>query len=73
MKEKLVTYLKEKVFGKILRTDDVIYFLDEGKLKDMYSDQMMFSDLQLTENGLHFNMTTIAKERVYFLDEKGDT
>lgn len=42
MKEKLVTYLKEKVFGKILRTDDVIYFLDEGKLKDMYSDQMMF-------------------------------
>ena len=72
MKEKLVTYLKEKVFGKILRTDDVIYFLDEGKLKDMYSDQMMFSDLQLTENGLHFNMTTIAKERVYFLDEKGE-
>lgn len=73
MKEKLVTYLKEKVFGKILRTDDVIYFLDEGKLKDMYSDQMMFSDLQLTENGLHFNMTTIAKERVYFWMKKGNT
>ncbi len=72
MKEQLVIYLKEKVFGKILRTDDVIYFLDEGKLKDVYSDQMMFSDLQLTENGVHFSMTTIAKERVYFLNEKGE-
>ena len=72
MKEQLATYLKEKVLGKILRTDDVIYLLDEGKLKDVYSDQMMFSDLALTENGLHFNMTTIAKERVYFLDEKGE-
>ena len=72
MKEQLATYLKEKVLGKILRTDDVIYLLDEGKLKDVYSDQMMFSDVVLTENGLHFNMTTIAKERVYFLDEKGE-
>lgn len=39
MKEQLATYLKEKVLGKILRTDDVIYLLDEGKLKDVYSDQ----------------------------------
>lgn len=72
MREQLITYLKEKVLGKILRTDDVTYLLDEGKLKDVYSDQMMFSDLQFTENGVQFNMTTIAKERVYYLDEKGE-
>lgn len=72
MKEQLITYLKEKVLGKILRTDDVTYFLDEGKLKDVYSDQMMFSDLQFSENGLQFNMTTIAKEKVYHLNEMGE-
>lgn len=72
MKEKVITYLKEKVLGKILRTDDVAYFLDEGKLKDVYSDQIMFSDLQFSENGVQFNMTTIAKEEVYYLDEKGE-
>lgn len=72
MREQLITYLKEKVLGKTLRTDDVTYLLDEGRLKDVYSDQMMFSDLQFTENGVWFNMTTIAKERVYYLDEKGE-
>ena len=72
MKEQLIAYLKEKVLGKILRTDDVAYLLDEGKLKDVYSDQMMFSDLQFTENGVQFNMTTIAKEKIYYLDEKGE-
>lgn len=72
MKEQLIAYLKEKVLGKTLRTDDVTYLLDKGKLKDVYSDQMMFSDLQFTENGVYFNMTTIAKEKVYYLDEKGE-
>lgn len=51
MKEQLIAYLKEKVLSKILRTDDVAYLLDEGKFKDVYSDQMMFSDLQFTEMG----------------------
>ena len=64
MKEQLIAYLKEKVLGKILKTNDVTYLLDEGKLKDVYSNQIMFSYLQLTENGVHFNMTTIAKEKV---------
>lgn len=72
MEEQLIAYLKEKVLGKTLRTDDVTYLLDEGKFKDVYSDQMMFSDLQFTENGVYFNMTTIAKEKVYCLDEKGE-
>ena len=72
MKEKVIAYLKEKVLGKVLRTDDVTYLLDEGKLKDVYSDQIMFSDLQFTENGVQFNMTTIANEKVYYLDEKGE-
>ncbi|CUN28814.1 Uncharacterised protein [Bacteroides thetaiotaomicron] len=71
MKEQLIAYLKEKVLGKILKTNDVTYLLDEGKLKDVYSNQIMFSYLQLTENGVHFNMTTIAKEKVYFLDKNG--
>lgn len=72
MREQLIAYLKEKVLGRTLRTDDVTYLLDEGKLKDVYSDQMMFSDLQFTENGVQFNMTSIAKERVYYLDENGE-
>lgn len=72
MKEQIITYLKENVLGKVLRTDDIRYNLDNGKLEDIYSDRMMFSDLQYSENGLQFNMTTIAEEKVYALNDKGE-
>ena len=72
MKDQIIAYLKENVLGKVLRTDDIRYSLDNGNLEDIYSDRMMFSDLLFTDNGLQFNMTTIAEEKVYALDEKGE-
>ena len=39
MKDSVIRFLRETIIGKTLFTDD------------MYSDQMMFSDLVETENG----------------------
>jgi hypothetical protein len=61
-------FLKEHVIGKSLRTDETIYQLEEGKLEGIYTDEMFFSDLLLAQNGIQFNMTTITREKIYFLD-----
>ncbi len=72
MKNKIYDFLKGTVIGRILETDETIYSLEEGKLEGVYSDQMIFSDLSATENGIQFQMTTITKEKVYELDHHGD-
>lgn len=68
----LASYLRETVIERTLSTDDVIYFLDEGKLKGVYSDTMLFSDLMTTENGVKFNMTTVTTEKIWVLNDKGE-
>jgi hypothetical protein len=61
-------FLKAKVIGKMLKTDETIYQLDEGKLEGSYTDEMFFSDLLLSQNGIQFNMTTITREKIYVLN-----
>lgn len=60
MMEKLIQFLKSNVIGKVLFTDDVVYKLDNGNLEGIYNDQMVFSNLVRTENGLKFNMTKLT-------------
>lgn len=72
MKNKIYDFLKRTVIGRILETDETIYSQEEGKLEGVYSDQMIFSDLSATENGIQFHMTTVTKEKVYELDHHGD-
>jgi hypothetical protein len=36
----------------------VVYQLEEGKLEGVYSDEMFFSNLVLSEHGFRFDMTT---------------
>lgn len=63
--------IRKNIIGKTLLTDEVVYQLENGKLEGVYGDKMMFSDLVETENGLKFNMTTVTRELVYNLDERG--
>ncbi|MDY3266432.1 MAG: hypothetical protein SOX26_02680 [Phocaeicola sp.] len=71
MMEKVIKFLKSNVIGKVLFTNDVVYKLDNGNLEGIYNDQLVFSNLVRTENGLKFNMTTVTHELVYNLDENG--
>jgi len=68
MKNDIVTYMKNNVIGKPLKTDDVIYRLENDTLEGVYSDIMTFSELLVTENGIQFNMTTVTNEKIYMLD-----
>jgi len=70
MKNQIVEFLRNNIIGRILYTDDVIYYLENGKLEGVYSDKMIFSDLTITENGFQFNMTTVTEEQVYTLDSE---
>lgn len=66
----IVKYLKNNVIGKALVTDELIYQLENGKLEGVYSDQITFSSLYLSESGFHFDMFVVAKEIIYELNEK---
>lgn len=67
-REKIVDFLKNHVINKKLITDEVVYQLEEGKLEGVYSDEMFFSNLVLSEYGFQFDMTTVTHEKIYILD-----
>jgi len=67
-KEKIISFLKDCVIDKKLVTDEVVYKLEEGKLEGVYSDEMFFSNLVLSEHGFRFDMTTVTREKIYVLD-----
>lgn len=72
MKDKVIQFLQKYIIGKTLLTDEVVYRLKDGNLEGVYSDKMMFSDLERTENGCKFHMTTVTQESVYHLNEAGE-
>ena len=57
-RETIIGFLKDYVIDKKLVTDEVVYQLEEGKLEGVYSDEMFFSNLVLSEHGFRFDMTT---------------
>lgn len=71
MKEEIIRFLRECIAGKTLVTDEVVYKLEDGNLEGVYCDEMLFSDISVTEHGFRFNMTTVTKERLYQLDDTG--
>lgn len=68
----VINFLKNNVIGRSLKTDEIVYEIEEGKLEGVYSDEMFFSNLSLTESGLQFDMTTITREKIYFIDANKD-
>ncbi|KKG12791.1 hypothetical protein EO98_07430 [Methanosarcina sp. 2.H.T.1A.6] len=66
--KKITDFLKDHVIDKKLITDEVVYQLEEGKLEGVYSDEMFFSNLVLSEHGFRFDMTTVTREKIYILD-----
>lgn len=71
MKDKIIHFLENHLIGKKLATDEVVYTLGDGNLEGIYSDQMVFSNLERTVNGFKFNLTTITHEQIFNLDENG--
>ncbi|MCC8089451.1 MAG: hypothetical protein LIO79_09370 [Rikenellaceae bacterium] len=71
MKDQIIEFLSKNVLGKELRTEEIRYILEDGKMEGNYSDEMFFSDIEATANGLKFNLTTITKEKIYLLDING--
>lgn len=67
--EAVINFLKTYIIDKSLLTDETIYELEGGKLKGFYTDAMFFSNLLRTENGFHFDMTTITHEKIYQMAE----
>lgn len=70
MKDEIIQFLKENIIGKTLLTG-AVYKLENGNLEGVYNDKMTFSNLVTTGNGFKFDMTTVTKELVYNLDDKG--
>lgn len=64
----ICNFLEKQVIGKSLETNETIYYLEDGKLEGFYSDEMFFSDLLVSPNGFQFNMTTVAREKIYVVD-----
>lgn len=71
-KDEIINFLKTHVLGKVLLTDELTYTLEDGKLEGVYSDQIIFTGLFESENGFYFDMSVIANEKVYQLDDNGD-
>lgn len=69
-REKIIDFLKSYVIGKKLITDEVVYQLEEGRLEGIYSDEMFFSNLVLSEHGFQFDMTTVTREKIYILNSE---
>lgn len=65
MKDKIIHFLENHLIGKKLATDEVVYTLGDGNLEGIYSDQMVFSNLERTVNGFKFNLTTITHEQIF--------
>ena len=71
MNKKIAEYLRENILGRQLRTDDVVYKLEGGKLEGVYADTMTFSDLLVSDTGVQLHMTTVTREKVYHLAPDG--
>lgn len=63
--DKIKQYLREKIIGKIMFTDELIYSLENGALEGVYSDQIIFANLVHSDFGISFDMFLTASETVY--------
>jgi hypothetical protein len=70
--KKLINFLEEYVLSKPLFTEELVYELENGKLKGIYSDQITFSNLKYNNYGFNFDMFVLANEKIYELNEIGE-
>lgn len=71
MKE-IISFVEEKIDGKTLHTEELVYELEAGALQGVYSDQISFSNLKYSQSGFQFDMFIVSNEKIYELDEAGE-
>lgn len=69
---KIVAFLRDRIMGRTLHTDELTYSLEDGALEGVYSDQMTFSNLLHSESGLRFDLFVVSRERLYAKDAGGE-
>ncbi|MDL2238073.1 hypothetical protein LJC56_09655 [Christensenellaceae bacterium OttesenSCG-928-K19] len=70
MKE-IIAFLLGRVIGKMLYTDELVYDLDGGTLKGVYSDRMSFCNLLCFDLGFSVDLFVVADEKIYHAGEDG--
>lgn len=66
--DKMKRFLQERIIGKEMYTDELIYSLEDGALEGVYSDRIIFSNLVQTNFGINYDMFLSANEIVYELN-----
>jgi hypothetical protein len=61
--EKIVEFLRKNVNGKTLYTDEIIYYLEDKKLQETYSDQVSFSNMFFSKVRFTLDMFVVSRER----------
>lgn len=68
--EPIVRFLKEKVMGKALCTEEITEQAENGKFESVSEDKITFSNLVAWDDNLRFDFFVISSEVTYELDYK---
>ena len=66
----IIDFIRNNIINKDLHTQEVIYYLEDGKMDGKYSDRMMFTDLNVGENCFSFKMCTQTSEKIHAINDK---
>lgn len=66
--ERLRAFLVDNVLGRSLYTDELTYYLENGKIEGVYSDRMTFSNLLDSGTGVKFDLFVDSHELLYEID-----
>lgn len=71
MLDDIAAFLRDRIVGRALHTDELSYSLEDGAIEGIYSDQMTFSRLLSSGSGLHFDLSVVASEKQYLVGKDG--
>lgn len=69
--EEIVRFLEANVNGRTLRTEELVYELENGALQGVYSDQLSFCNLKSSCNGFQLDMFIVSNEKVWLMGADG--
>ncbi len=65
----IIEFLETYVTGKTLYTKELVYELENGSLRGIYSDQISFFNLKYSQPGFQFDMFIVSNEKIYALEK----
>lgn len=67
----IIRFIEEKVNGKTLFTNELVYTLENGALQGVYSDQISFSNLKYSQSGFQLDMFIVSNEKIWLVGTDG--